>query len=135
MSKDSAKKAHAGRNPRVRLRLFFEVPETIFGALFLLEFYHDEENDWYEVRVFHGAELHSHAHGYANHGWNPQVNNIWVAERVRRRGLGSMVLSKIESYFGQIPLPGTPISDNEAARAFWAKFMSQERLCLPSRVT
>lgn len=89
-----------------------------------MEFQYDDMTDWYEVRVFRGSEVIGYMHGYGNRDWTPQVNNIWVADRFRRRGIGSGMMAKVESYFGQIPVPGTPIEDNEAARGFWAYYMS-----------
>ena len=88
-----------------------------------MELKYEEETDWYEVRVFHGEELIGYCHGYANKGWTPQVNNIWVAEAYRRKGIGSAMMAKVESIFGQIPLPATPIEDNEAAKGFWKNYM------------
>lgn len=88
----------------------------------MLELQHDSEMDWYEVRVFRGPELVGYVHGYANQGWNPQVNNIWVSEAYRRKGVASLMMAKLEDYTGQTPIPATPIDDNPAARAFWEKF-------------
>lgn len=107
----------------MRFRLFFEAEDSGYRTLLALEFLYEEEIDWYEVRVFRGEEIIGYIHGYANSGWTPQVNNIWVAEKYRRKGIGSMMMSKVEDYFGQIPLPATPIEDNEAARGFWKNYM------------
>lgn len=111
----------------MQLRLFFEVDTQGFRTLLLLEFLYDEEIDWYEARVFRGEEIIGYVHGYANRGWAPQVNNIWVAEKHRRHGIGSVMMSKVEEYFGQIPLPATPIEDNPAARGFWKNYMQISR--------
>jgi len=107
----------------VQFRLFFEIPLGECRTLFLLEFLYEEEVDWYEVKVSLGQEIVGYVHGYANRGWAPQVNNIWVSERLRRRGIATVMMTKIEDYFGQVPLPATPIGDNEAARAFWRKYL------------
>lgn len=106
-------------------RFFFEVREKAFKRLLLLEFHYDEEIDWYEVKVYRATEIVGYVHGYANRGWTPQVNNIWVEERFRRKGIASMMMSKVDDYFGEIPLPATPIEDNEAARAFWKNYMRE----------
>ena len=108
----------------MQLRFFFQTRRQGFRTLLLLEFLYDEEIDWYEVRVFRGEEIIGYVHGYANRGWAPQVNNIWVAEKHRRQGIGSVMMGKIEEYFGQIPLPATPIEDNPAARGFWKNYMT-----------
>ena len=108
----------------VRLRMFFELMLNNFRTLLLLNFEYDEEMDWYEVKVSRGQQVIGYVHGYGNHGWNPQVNNIWVNRRYRRKGLGSLMMSKVEQYFGQVPLPGTPISDNEPARRFWKNYLT-----------
>lgn len=112
----------------MQFRLFFEIPLGGCRTLFLLEFLYEEEVDWYEVRAFLGREIVGYVHGYANRGWAPQVNNIWVSERLRRRGIATAMMSKIEDYFGQVPLPGTPIVNNEAARAFWKKYLESTSL-------
>lgn len=91
-----------------------------------MEFRHDDEMDWYELRIFRGEHIIGYLHGYANKGWTPQVNNIWVDERFRRRKLATTMINQVESYFGQAPLPGTKIFDNEAARGFWKKIMERE---------
>jgi GNAT superfamily N-acetyltransferase len=109
---------------QVEFRLFFEFTQHGFRTLLLVTFRYDEEIDWYEVKVFRGQELIGYVHGYANQGWNPQVNNIWVQERFRRRGIGSLMMARVEDYFGQVPLPGTPISDNEPARLFWRNYVN-----------
>ncbi|GEM_PF-1862637 len=106
-------------------RQFVEVFDKGFKTLFMLEFQHDKDVDWYEVRVYRGTDLVGYLHGYANQGWNPQVNNIWVARRLRRRGLGSLMMSKVVDYSGQVPMPATAIDDNRAARAFWKGYLSQ----------
>jgi GNAT superfamily N-acetyltransferase len=108
----------------VRFRMFFELMLNNFRTLLLLNFEYDEEMDWYEVKVSRGQQVIGYVHGYGNHGWNPQVNNIWVSRRFRRKGLGSLMMSKVEHYFGQVPLPGTPISDNEPARLFWKNYLT-----------
>jgi GNAT superfamily N-acetyltransferase len=109
----------------VRFRFFFEVREKAFKTLLLLEFHYDEEIDWYELKVYRGTEIVAYVHGYANRGWTPQVNNIWVEKRFRRKGIASVMMSKVEDYFGEIPLPATPIEDNDAARAFWKNYMKE----------
>lgn len=109
----------------VRFRFFFEVKEKAFKTLLLLEFQYDEEIDWYELKVYRGSEIVGYVHGYANRGWTPQVNNIWVEERYRRKRIASVMMSRVEDYFGEIPLPATPIEDNEAARAFWKNYMKE----------
>lgn len=108
----------------LEFRLFFEMNQHNFRTLLLLTFRYHEELDWYEVKVFRGQEMIGYTHGYANQGWNPQVNNIWVLEQFRRKGIGSLMMARVEDYFGQVPLPGTPISDNEPARLFWRNFLS-----------
>lgn len=113
---------------QLHFRLFFELPYEGYEALFLWKFQYDEETDWYEGRVFRGDELAGYMHGYANRGWNPQVNNIWVAERFRRKGIASEMMARIESFFGQAPLPGTRVEDNPAAKAFWDKYLSGRHL-------
>ena len=114
-----------GRGYRdIQFRMFFELMVNNFRTLLLLNFEYDEEMDWYEVKVSRGQQVIAYVHGYGNQGWNPQVNNIWVARRFRRKGLGSLMMSKVEHYFGQVPLPGTPISDNEPARLFWKNYLT-----------
>ena len=108
----------------LEFRLFFELTQHNFRTLLLLTFQYHEEMDWYEVKVFRGQEMIGYTHGYANQGWNPQVNNIWVLEKFRRQGIGSLMMARVEDYFGQVPLPGTPISDNEPARLFWRNFLT-----------
>ncbi len=108
-------------------RLFFEISEKGYNLLLVLEFWYDGDTDWYETTVLCGEEIVGYLHGYANQGWASQVNNIWVAERFRRRGIGSRMMAKVGEFFGQIPLPATPIKDNEAAKAFWKRFMIQRR--------
>lgn len=107
----------------MEFRQFFELPDKNYEALLLLDFEHDEESDWYEVRLFHGEELIGYLHGYGNRGWNPQVNNVWVNEKYRRKGIGSAMMSRVEDHFGQAPLPATRIEDNPAARGFWTKYL------------
>jgi ribosomal protein S18 acetylase RimI-like enzyme len=107
----------------MQFRLFFHREEKGFQQLFVLEFTYDRETDWYEARVFRGSQVIGYVHGYANRGWTPQVNNIWVDERYRRRGIGSFMMAKVEDAFGQIPLPATPIEDNDAARGFWKNYL------------
>lgn len=111
----------------MQFRLFVEPKGSGFRTLLLLEFLYEEEIDWYEVRVLSGEDVIGYVHGYANRGWAPQVNNIWVAEKHRRQGIGTIMMSKIGEYFGQIPLPATPIEDNPAARGFWRNFMKDSR--------
>ncbi len=111
-------------------RQLIEFYEKGFRSLFMLEFQHDQDMDWYEVRVYSGSSLVGYVHGYANQGWNPQVNNIWVTEALRRRGLGTIMMAKVEDYSGQLPEPATPIDDNEPAQAFWAKFRA-DRVASP----
>ena len=108
----------------MHFRLFVELPQYHFRTLLMLDFRYDEGEDWYEVTVFRGQEVIGYLHGYANHGWNPQVNNIWVREDYRRRGIGSLMMSRVNDYFGEVPLPGTPIADNEAAQRFWEHYLS-----------
>jgi predicted acetyltransferase len=105
--------------------LFFEVSEQGYNIILLLEFCYDRETDWYETTVVWGDDIVGYLHGYANQGWAPQVNNIWVAERFRRRGIGSRMMAKVGEILGQIPLPATPIKDNRAAKAFWKRFITQ----------
>lgn len=109
---------------QLHFRLFFELPHEGYHALYLWKFQYDEETDWYEGRVFRGEELVGYMHGYANRGWNPQVNNIWVSEGSRRKGVASAMMARVENYFGQVPLPGTRVEDNPAARGFWDKYLS-----------
>lgn len=106
----------------MKFRMFFQIPDEVFQSLYVMEFFYDEDMDWYEVKIFQGSEIIGYLHGYANRGWGPQVNNIWVLEKFRRRGIASKMMSRVEAYFGQIPAPGTPIEDNEAARGFWKKY-------------
>jgi ribosomal protein S18 acetylase RimI-like enzyme len=108
----------------VKCRFFIELMENRLRTLLVMEFQYDDDADWYEIRVFRGSEVIGYVHGYANRGWDPQVNNIWVAERMRRRGIATAMMRRVETFFGQIPQPGTPIEDNEAARRFWAKYMT-----------
>ena len=90
----------------MQFRMFFQIPDKIFHAMFVMEFIYDEEMDWYEVKMFQGSEIIGYVHGYGNRGWAPQVNNIWVMEKFRRSGIASAMMSKVEAYFGQIPVPG-----------------------------
>lgn len=107
----------------MNLRFYIETEDSGCRTLLLMELNYEDETDWYEVRVFRGEEIIGYVHGYANRGWTPQVNNIWVTEVYRRRGIGSAMMAKVESLFGQIPLPATPIEDNEAAKGFWKNYM------------
>ena len=118
---------------QLHFRLFFELPHEGYRALFLWKFQYDEETDWYEGRVFRGEELVGYMHGYANRGWNPQVNNIWVAEGFRRKGVASAMMARVENFFGQSPLPGTRVEDNHAARAFWDKYLSGKSISIKPR--
>jgi predicted acetyltransferase len=111
----------------VAFRLFFEIPDNGYNIILLLEFWYDRETDWYETTVLCGEEVAGYLHGYANQGWAPQVNNIWVAERFRRRGIGSRMMAKVGEFFGQVPLPATPIKDSKAAKAFWKRFITQRQ--------
>ena len=106
----------------MQFRFFFELPGDKYPTLLLLEFQYDKEIDWYEVKVFRGEEVIAYLNGYANQGWAPQVNNLWVAEAFRRKGLASQMMTKVEEYFGIVPLPATPVADNEAARSFWDNY-------------
>ncbi len=106
----------------MQFRFFFELPGEEYRTLVLLEFKYDEEIDWYEIKAFRGEEVIGYINGYANHGWAPQVNNLWVAEKHRRKGIASQLMCKIEEYFGQAPLPATPISDSEEAHGFWSNY-------------
>jgi ribosomal protein S18 acetylase RimI-like enzyme len=106
----------------MEFRFFLELTENKFRTLLVLEFTYEDETDWYEVRVFRGSQIVGYLHGYGNRGWSPQVNNIWVADKFRRRGIATAMMSRVEAYFGQIPVPGTPIEDNPAARGFWKKY-------------
>jgi len=108
--------------------MFFQVPDQVFNTLFVMEFVYEEETDWYEVKVFHGSEIIGYVHGYGNRGWVPQVNNIWVMEKFRGRGIAGAMISKVEAYFGQAPVPGTPIEDNEAAKEFWRKYTADRKI-------
>jgi len=112
------------RHRDVHLRMFFELTLRGFRTLLLMNFEYDEELDWYELKVARGQDVIAYMHGYGNHGWNPQVNNIWVSHRFRRKGVGSFMMSRVEQFFGQVPLPGTPISDNEPARLFWKNYLT-----------
>jgi GNAT superfamily N-acetyltransferase len=109
-----------------RFRIFFRIRHHGYPALFQFEFRHDEETDWYEGKVSRGRAMVGYVHGYANQGWNPQVNNIWVDDKYRRKGIASAMMTAVGRYFGQTPFPGTPIEDNDAARAFWRKFMGPD---------
>jgi ribosomal protein S18 acetylase RimI-like enzyme len=106
----------------VQFRFFFELPGEKYPTLLLLEFQYDEEIDWYEIKVYRGDETIAYLNGYANQGWAPQVNNLWVSENYRRKGIASEMISKVEDYFGQAPLPATPITDSEEARGFWSNY-------------
>ncbi|MEW6137228.1 MAG: GNAT family N-acetyltransferase [Thermodesulfobacteriota bacterium] len=103
-------------------RFFVESYENGCRTLLLMELTYDRDLDWYQIRVFLGEEMIGYVHGYANKGWTPQVNNIWVAENHRRKRIASAMMAKLEDFFGQIPLPATPIEDNEAAKGFWSTF-------------
>jgi ribosomal protein S18 acetylase RimI-like enzyme len=103
--------------------MFFQIPDEVFRTLYVMEFLYEQDMDWYEVRVFQGSDIIGYLHGYGNKGWAPQVNNIWVMEKFRRRGLASAMMSRVDTYFGQIPVPGTPIEDNDAAKGFWKKYL------------
>lgn len=117
-----AQTLHMSREREVELRFFYWILVNGCRILLLFEFHYDPESDWYEARVSLGKHIIGYLHGYANRGWNPQVNNIWVHEQHRRKGIGSFMMSKIGDYFGQAPLPGTPIEDNEAAKGFWKNY-------------
>jgi GNAT superfamily N-acetyltransferase len=106
----------------VHCRFFFELSDERYSTLLLLEFQYDEDIDWYEIKTYRGEEVIWYINGYAYHGWAPQANNLWVAERYRRKGIASQMMSKIEEYFGQAPLPATPIVDSEEARGFWSNY-------------
>ncbi len=106
----------------MRFRFFFELPGEKYPILLLLKFRYDKEIDWYEIKVYRGQETIAYVNGYANQGWAPQVNNLWVSENYRRKGIASRMMSKVEDYFGQAPLPATPIADSEEARVFWSKY-------------
>jgi len=118
--------------PVVQFRLFFKLPQDDYYSLYQLEFFYDLDFDWYEVRVSLGHETIAYVHGYANRGWDPQVNNIWVAEKFRRRGVASVMLSRVEEYFGHSPIPATRIEDNDAARAFWKKHLDRGSFRAPT---
>lgn len=109
------------------LRFFFELTVDGLGTLFLLEFDYDREWDRYEMNVYCGGAPVGYCHGYGNKGWNPQVNNIWVTESLRRRGIATIMLSKVEDYFSHLPFPGTKIADNQAARSFWRSYLSERK--------
>ncbi len=106
----------------VHFHFFFELSDEKYPTLLLLEFQYDEDVDWYEIKTYSGEEVIGYINGYANHGWAPQVNNLWVSERYRRKGIASQMMSKMEEYFGQAPLPATPIADSEEARGFWSNY-------------
>jgi ribosomal protein S18 acetylase RimI-like enzyme len=106
----------------LQFRFFFELPGEKYPTLLLLEFQYDKEIDWYEIKVYRGDETIAYVNGYANQGWAPQVNNLWVSENYRRKGIASEMISKVEDYFGQAPLPATPITDSEEARGFWSNY-------------
>jgi len=118
--------------PVVQFRLFFKLPQDAYFSMYQLEFFYDLDFDWYEVRVSLGQETVGYVHGYANRGWVPQVNNIWVSERFRRRGIASVMLSRLEEYFGHSPVPATPIEDNDAAKAFWKKHFDRGSFRTPT---
>ena len=105
----------------MHFRFFFELSDEKYPML-LLEFQYDEDIDWYEIKTYRGEEVIGYINGYANQGWAPQVNNLWVSDRYRRRGIASQMMSKVEEYFGQAPLPATPIADSEEARCFWSNY-------------
>ena len=106
----------------MQFRFFFELPSEKYPTLLLLEFQYDKEIDWYEIKVYRGDETIAYVNGYANQGWAPQVNNLWVSENYRRKGIASEMISKVGDYFGQVPLPATPIADSEEARGFWSNY-------------
>ena len=106
----------------MQFSFFFELPSEKYPTLLLLEFQYDKEIDWYEIKVYRGDETIAYINGYANQGWAPQVNNLWVSENYRRKGIASEMISKVEDYFGQVPLPATPIADSEEARSFWSNY-------------
>jgi ribosomal protein S18 acetylase RimI-like enzyme len=106
----------------VQFRFFFELHGERYPTLLLLEFQYDQEIDWYEIKVYRGEETIAYVNGYANQGWAPQVNNLWVSDSYRRKGIASEMISKVEDYFGQAPLPATPIADSEEARGFWSNY-------------
>ncbi len=106
----------------VHFRFFFELSDEQYPILLLLEFQYDEDIDWYEIKTYRGEEVIGYINGYANQGWAPQANNLWVSERYRRKGIASQMMSKVEEYFGQAPLPATPITDSNEARGFWSNY-------------
>jgi ribosomal protein S18 acetylase RimI-like enzyme len=106
----------------VHFRFFFELWDEKYPTLLLLEFHYDEDIDWYEIKTYRGEEVIGYINGYANHGWAPQANNLWVSEKYRRKGVASKMMSKVEEYFGQAPLPATPIADSDEARGFWSNY-------------
>jgi GNAT superfamily N-acetyltransferase len=106
----------------VHCRFFFELPDEKYPTLLLLDFQYDEDIDWYEIKTYRGDEVIGYINGYANHGWAPQANNLWVSERYRRKRIATQMMSKIEEYFGQAPLPATPVVDSEEAREFWSNY-------------
>jgi ribosomal protein S18 acetylase RimI-like enzyme len=132
MSLGDIRKPMGNDPPLVQFRFFFKLPQDAYFALYQLEFLYDLDFDWYEVRVSLGQETVGYVHGYANKGWDPQVNNIWVAEKFRRRGIASVMLSRVEDYFGHSPLPATRIEDNDAAKAFWKKRFDRSSFRAPA---
>lgn len=106
----------------MRFQYSFELPGDQPRTRLTLDFEYDEAVDWYEAKVSREEEVVGYINGYANHGWAPQVNNIWVTESYRRKGVATHMMSAIEEEFGQIPLPATPISDTEEARRFWDNY-------------
>lgn len=97
----------------------------------MLDFEYDEAVDWYEAKIWREGEVVGYINGYANHGWAPQVNNVWVAESYRRKGVATHMMAAIEEEFGQMPLPATPISDTDAARRFWDKYLAGRGIRTP----
>lgn len=64
--------------------------------------------------------------GSGNEGWRPQVNNIWVHEGFRRRGVATLMLSKLERHFGFRPVPTGALGENSPEAAFWEKYLNTE---------
>jgi GNAT superfamily N-acetyltransferase len=114
-------------DPAAKHRLFFHLPHNKAAGIFLMEFQHNQETDWYEARLFKVGDLLGYLNGYANEGWNPIVQNIWITEKYRRKGLASIMLSKIENYFGRLPLPAESAAKEPGIRQLWQRYTSPKK--------
>ena len=47
----------------MQYRQLIEIVDKGFRTLFLLEFQHEQDVDWYEVRIYRGQELVGYLHG------------------------------------------------------------------------